>query len=563
MFVGAMDTAIINVALPALSRVFHASNAAVQWTVIAYVLSLAIWIPASGRIADRIGTKRAFLIALAVFTLASALCGQARNLAELVAARALQGAGGGMLMPTGTSMLWRAYPPSQRARLGRLLILPILVAPAAAPVVGGLMVNDLSWRWIFYLNLPFGAIGLLFAALYLVEYREGRAERFDIAGLLLSGGGLCLILYAISEGSLLGWTAPSVLAAAAVGLAASALFVRLELRRAFPILRVGLLRHRLFRATNVAAAFSTASFLGILYLTPIFLQEARGQSAVSSGLTTFVEAIGVVLTTQTVGRLYARVGPRAMSTVGLVLLTAIIGSMTTIDAQTSIWTIRAMMFMAGGANSMVFLSLQTAMFTNIVHTDTGDASAIFNASRQTSLALGVAILSSVVAGVGGQSFTAFHAAYWAAALIALTGGVAAFAWIRDGDARATMVRGEDVPRQQLRPRLSTAPPHLFQDPGQLLRHGLGARGAPGHRQLGPQDSTPPSVSPQVGRLQQHDRVGQHAVPGGGQRGQGEPALHVGGAAGEEPAVPADRAERGRRPQRRLGRHVMISTGRLG
>src|SRR6202035_3783196 len=128
MFVGAMDTAIINVALPTLSRAFHASNAAVQWTVIAYVLSLAIWIPASGRIADWIGTKRTFLIALTVFTLASALCGQARDLSELVAARALQGVGGGMLMPTGTSMLWRAYPPSQRARLGRLLMLPILVA---------------------------------------------------------------------------------------------------------------------------------------------------------------------------------------------------------------------------------------------------------------------------------------------------------------------------------------------------------------------------------------------------------------------------------------------------
>jgi EmrB/QacA subfamily drug resistance transporter len=440
-----MDLAIINVALPTLSGVFHASNASVQWTVIAYVLSLAIWIPASGRIADRIGTKRTFLIALTVFTLASALCGQARDLPELVAARAVQGAGGGMLMPTGTSMLWRAYPPSQRARLGRLLILPILVAPAAAPIVGGLLVDQLSWRWIFYLNLPFGAIGLLFGALYLVEYREGPTGRFDVAGFLLSGGGLCLVLYAISEGSLLGWSAPSVVASAAIGLISIAVFVRLELRRTFPILKVALLRHRLFRATNVTNAFSTASFLGILYLTPIFLQEARGQSAVSSGLTTFVEAIGVVAATQTAGRLYPRVGPRAMCTAGLVLLTAVVGSMATIDAQTSIWIVRAMMFMAGAANSMVFLPLQTSMFTSIAQADTGDASAIFNAGRQTSLALGVAILSTVVASVGGESFAAFHAAYVAAALIALIGSVTAFTLIHDADARATMVRREDPP----------------------------------------------------------------------------------------------------------------------
>ena len=449
MFVSAMDIAIINVALPTLSRVFQASNASVQWAVIAYVLSLAIWIPASGRIADRIGTKRAFLIALAVFTLASALCGLARNLPELVAARALQGAGGGMLMPTGTSMLWRAYPPAQRARLGRLLILPILVAPAAAPIVGGLLVNHLSWRWIFGLNVPFGAIGLVFGALYLAEYREEAPGRFDVAGFLLSGAGLSLILYAISEGALLGWTAPSVVASAAAGLVSLAVFVCLELRRTFPILKVTLLRHRLFRATNVASAFSTASFLGILYLTPIFLQEARGQSAVSSGLTTFVEAIGVVVATQTLGRLYSRVGPRAMCTAGLVLLTAVIGSMTTIDAQTSLWVIRAMMFMAGAANSMVFLPLQTSMFTSIAPADTGDASAIFNACRQTSLALGVAILSTVVASVGGDSFAAFHTAYVAAALIALAGGAAAFAMIHDGDARATMIGREGPPDRDL------------------------------------------------------------------------------------------------------------------
>jgi hypothetical protein len=155
-------------------------------------------------------------------------------------------------------MLWRAYPPAQRARLGRLIILPILVAPAAAPVVGGLLVDHLSWRWIFGLNLPFGAIGLLFGALYLAEYREKAPGRFDVAGFLLVSVGLCLILYAI-EGALLDGPL-LVVASAAVGLVSLAVFVRLEIRRTFPILKVALLRNRLFRATNVTSAFSTASF---------------------------------------------------------------------------------------------------------------------------------------------------------------------------------------------------------------------------------------------------------------------------------------------------------------
>ena len=440
MFMSAMDTHIVNVALPSLSRAFHSSLASVQWTVVAYVLSLAIWIPASGRIGDRVGTKRMFLLALAVFAIGSALCGQARNPGEIIGARALQGAGGGMLIPTGTSMLWRAYPPAQRARLARLLILPILVAPAAAPVFGGVLVDKLSWRWIFYFNIPFCVVAFVFSALHLVEYREKVVGSFDLSGFLLSGSGLSLVLYSISEGSSVGWTALSVMISGVLGVALLALFVRIELRKSEPVLRLRLLSNRLFRATNLAMACSTASFLGVLYLTPIFLQEARHQSAISSGLTTFVEAIGVVAATQTIGRFYTKLGPRRMSTAGFLLLTCIILAITRIDGATNIWVIRAMLFAAGAANSVAFLPLQTSMFTGIAPSDTGHASAIFNTSRQTALALGVAILSTVVSSVGGNSFTAFHAAYLVAALIALFGALCAGVLIHDSDARATMVQ---------------------------------------------------------------------------------------------------------------------------
>jgi EmrB/QacA subfamily drug resistance transporter len=441
MFMGAMDNHIVNVALPTLSRDFHASIASVQWTVIAYVLSLAIWIPASGWIGDRIGTKRTFLIALALFTVASAFCGQARNLSELIAARALQGAGGGMLTPSATAMLWRAYPPAQRARLARLLILPILVAPAAAPVVGGLLIEKLSWRWAFYVNLPFGIAAVIFSALYLVEHREHAESHFDLRGFVLSGGGLAAILYAISEGSLVGWTSAPILVAAVVGLAAFAAFIRLEMTRPEdPLLKVRLLADRLFRATNITVACSTASFLGVLYITPIFLQEALHQSPLQSGLTTFVEAFGVVLSTQTLGRLYYKVGPRRMSTGGLVLLTLITISLAFVGSGTNQWVVRAVMFVAGFANSTAFLPLQTSMFTQIAPADIGHASAIFNTQRQSSLAIGVAIISTVVAGYHGSRVAAFHLGYFAAAALAIMGAVACFTMVHDSDAAATMVR---------------------------------------------------------------------------------------------------------------------------
>ena len=350
-----------------------------------------------------------------------------------------------MLAPSATAMLWRAYPPAQRARLARLLILPILIAPAAAPVLGGLLIEKLSWRFAFYVNLPVGVVALVFSALYLVEHQERESGRFDFWGFIVSGGGLAAVLYAISQGSILGWTSTPVLVAGCLGVVAIGAFIRLELARPDdPLLKIQLLGDRLFRATNAAVACSTCSFLGVLYITPIFLQEALHQSALQSGLTTFVEAIGVVFSTQSLGRLYSRVGPRRMSTAGMILLTVVIASMTQVGPSTNLWLVRALMFAAGFANSTAFLPLQTSMFTGIDSSDTGHASAIFNTQRQTALAIGVAVLSTVVAGSHGSVVSSFHASYVAAALIAGVGAIASCTLVHDEDAAATMVRSTRV-----------------------------------------------------------------------------------------------------------------------
>src|SRR5882762_7665126 len=207
MFMDIMDTTIVFVATPPLQRDFHTTTTSIEWVVLGYLLSLAIWIPASGWIGDRIGTKKVFLFALAMFTVASALCGQAHSLNELVAFRVLQGVGGGMLTPVGTAMLFRAFPPIERAKASTVLIIPTVLAPALGPIVGGWLVTDVSWRWIFYVNLPVGVVG------------------FDLGGFLLSGAGLALVLYALSEGPLKGWRSPIVLSTGAVGLLLFALLV--------------------------------------------------------------------------------------------------------------------------------------------------------------------------------------------------------------------------------------------------------------------------------------------------------------------------------------------------
>jgi EmrB/QacA subfamily drug resistance transporter len=440
LFMSIMDSTVVNVAIPTLARDFDAGNASVQWVVTAYLLSLAVWIPASGWVGDRFGTKRVFLVALALFTAGSVLCGVAQSLPQLVLYRVLQGAGGGIMTPVGTAMLFRAFPPARRAKASQVLIVPTVVAPAVGPVIGGFLIEHLSWRWVFYVNVPVGLAVLVFGAVFLHEHREVSAGRFDVPGFVLSGAGLALVLYAISEGPVRGWASAPVVGAAVIGLSALAALVRVELRRPDPMLDLHLLGDRLFRTSNAVCLFAYASFLGLLFVMPLFLQEARGASALSSGLTTFPEAVGVLLSSQLVGRLYPRVGPRRLMTGGLLALTALTASMALLGAGSSEWLIRLLMFIAGAAMAYVILPQQAATFATISSADTGRASAIYNTQRQVAAALGVAILATVLtsaAGTGSPGAGDFHLVFLACAALAAVG--AAVAWtIRDADAASTM-----------------------------------------------------------------------------------------------------------------------------
>ena len=438
MFMAGMDMHIVNVALPTLGRDFSAPLTSVQWTVIAYLLTLAVVIPASGWLGDRIGNKRTFLIALSVFTIASALCGLAQSLDELIAARALQGVGGGMLTPMSMAMLYRTFGPERRAAVARTLIVPVLIGPGLAPLLGGLFTEYVTWRWVFFVNVPVGAVMIVFSQLFLVDDRPARSGRLDVRGLLLSGAGLSALMYAVSEGSALGWGSPVILATGIGGLAGLAAFARLSLHSTDPLLRLSLLSDRLFRATNIVVGLALGSFLGSLYLIPVFLQLVGHHSPLQSGLTTFVEVLGVATSAQTLGRLYPRFGPRVLAGCAGTGMAAIFAAMTLFDGTTSLWWVRLAIFGAGLCNGANMMAVQAAMFTHISKADTTHASAIYNTQRQASIAAAVAILTTIVAAVGGAPVDGFRAAFAADATIALLGAFAAWAFVRTDDARATM-----------------------------------------------------------------------------------------------------------------------------
>jgi EmrB/QacA subfamily drug resistance transporter len=447
LFMSIMDVTIVNVALPTIGRQFAVSPTAVDVVVISYLVSLAVFIPASGWIGDRFGGKRTLLAAIAVFTLASALCGIAGSLAELVVFRVLQGIGGGMLTPVGMAMLYRTFPPAERVRLASILMVPTALAPAAGPLLGGLLVSDLSWRWVFFVNLPVGLAAFAFGLLFVAERREARPGRFDLPGFCLAGVGLGALMYGVSEGPAEGWGSPVVAGLVVVGVVVLFVMVVVELRSREPMVDLRLFADRMFRASNVLVVVTMTAFFGVLFVVPLYYQDARGLSALGSGLSTFPEAIGVMISAQFVSRLlYPRFGPRRVMSAGLLGITACMVLMSLNGAHTSLWWMRLLMFGLGCSIPNVMVSMQAAAFATISAASTGRASTLFNADRQLGGAIGVAILSTVISVVGPlhrvagrlvPNETAYHAAFLTAAVIALAGGVVCFLTVHDADAEST------------------------------------------------------------------------------------------------------------------------------
>src|ERR1700677_3609047 len=260
LFMSIMDVTIVNVALPTIGHQFHTGTTSVDVIVISYLVSLAVFIPASGWIGDRFGGKRTLLAAIAVFTLGSALCGIAEGLSQLVIFRVFQGVGGGMLVPIGMAMLYRTFPPQDRVRLASILMIPTALAPAIGPVLGGLLVTDLSWRWVFYVNLPIGVAAFIFGLIFVIEQREAQPGRFDLPGFCLAGMGLGALMYGVSEGPVKGWGAPIIECTIIVGILLLVAMVFIELRTREPMIDLRLFGDRMFRASNELIIMTMIAF---------------------------------------------------------------------------------------------------------------------------------------------------------------------------------------------------------------------------------------------------------------------------------------------------------------
>jgi EmrB/QacA subfamily drug resistance transporter len=396
-FMQALDTTILNTAVPSIAHALGVAPLSIKAVLSSYTLSLAVFIPISGWMANRFGTRRVFSGAIALFTVGSLLCGVSRNIHVLVACRVLQGCGGAMMVPVGRLTLVRAFPKSELVRAMSFVAIPGLLGPMLGPVAGGLITAYLHWSVIFFINVPIGLAGLYLVYRNLPDYREASTPALDILGLVLFSSGIALLSYVLEvfgEHRLNGLMVLALLAVSALLLAAYGVHTA---RAAQPLLRLALFRIRTFRAAVSGSFFTRISVGGIPFLLPLLYQVGLGYTPVQSGLLMVPQALAAMSLKMIMPRILTRFGFRAVLVSNTTILGMLILSFATIGAATPVWLIVMQVFTYGFVSSLQYTSMNTLVYADVAGEAASNASTIASTAQQLSLSFGVASASLVAA----------------------------------------------------------------------------------------------------------------------------------------------------------------------
>jgi len=392
-----LDTTIVNVALATLGHDLHSSISQIQWVVTGYMLALAAVIPVSGWAARRFGPKRVYLVSLVLFTAGSALCGLATSSEELILFRVLQGVGGGMLMPIGQLMMAEAAGPKRMGRVMSMMAVPVMLAPILGPTIGGLIVQNTSWRWIFYVNVPIGVIAVIAAVRTLPSVRPGKADALDYRGLLLMSAGLALVTYGLAEiGSTGSFTATKVLVPLIVGTGLVILFARHALRIPRPLLDLRLFKRPTFSSASIAMFFLAAALFGGMILLPLYWQQIRHESVVNAGLLMAPQGIGAALAMPFAGRLSDRYGGGPIALIGVSITALLTIPFGFVGIHTPIVWLSIVMFLRGTGIGFGFMPAMTAAFASLERHELSDATPQLNVLQRVGGSLGTAVLAVVL-----------------------------------------------------------------------------------------------------------------------------------------------------------------------
>jgi EmrB/QacA subfamily drug resistance transporter len=388
-FMESLDTTILNTAVPTISAALQVTPLSMKSVLASYTLSLAVFIPISGWMADRFGTRRVFASAIGLFTLGSFFCGISSNIHLLVACRILQGCGGAMMVPVGRLTLVRTFAKSELIRAMSFVAIPGLIGPMLGPIAGGLIVGYFHWRVIFFVNIPIGLVGLLMVYLHLPDYRE-ETHPLDIVGLILFGSGIALLSYVLEVFGEHTLSVREIAGLLTISCALIAGYLLHAKRIAYPLLQLNLFRIRTFSAAVSGSFFTRLGIGGVPFLLPLLYQVGLGFTAIQSGLLIMPQAIAAMSTKFLMPKILARFGFRGVLISNTLILGLLLGLFATIGLRTPVWVIVLQALCYGMFSSLQYTSMNTLTYADISEEQTSNASSIASTMQQMSISFGVA-----------------------------------------------------------------------------------------------------------------------------------------------------------------------------
>jgi EmrB/QacA subfamily drug resistance transporter len=451
-FMESLDTTILNTAVPAIAHSLKVPPLSMKAVLASYTLSLAVFIPISGWMANRFGTRRVFASAIGIFTLGSFLCGLSNDIHLLVACRVLQGCGGAMMLPVGRLTMVRTFAKSELIDAMSFVAMPGLIGPMLGPLLGGLIIAYFHWSVIFFVNIPIGLFGLYMVYRHLPNYREKRNYPLDIVGLVLFGSGISLLSYVLEvfgETSLSGREILGLLTISAALLGAYGLN---SIRTAHPLLRLSLVRIRSFRVAVTGNIFTRLGIGGIPFLLPLLYQVGLGYSPIQSGLLILPQAFAAMSLKLTMPLILKAFGYRRVLIVNTLALGLMIFLFSTIDTGTPVWMIVLMAFAYGFLTSLQYTSMNTLAYADVNEREASGASTIASTVQQMAISFGVATASLAadlfipdrLHATAPQMIHGIHLALWALGALTIVSTVV-FSELKSGDGDAVSRHKAELP----------------------------------------------------------------------------------------------------------------------
>ena len=436
LFMIMLDNTVVNVALPSIQRDLDTGLSELEWIVTGYALTFASLMLVGGKVADAYGRRLIFVVGIAVFTIASLLCGMSTSAEMLIGSRVLQGAGAALMNPATLSIIAATFPPRERGTAIGIWAGTSALALAIGPLVGGLITEHANWNWIFFINVPIGILGIAASFLLIDESRDETHERLDLPGLFTSALGLFALTYGLIEANTYGWTSSRILGAFLLASVALVAFVVLEKRQRAPMLPLELFRNRTYTGANLVMLLVALAMFGVFFFVSLYMQNILGYSAVQAGASFLPMTLLIVLVAPIAGKTSDRVGSRGLMTGGMILLAVQLLLFSRLGPDATFWNLLPALLIGGVGMAMTMTPSAAAATRNVPVDKAGVGSAVLNCARQVGGTMGVAIMGAIVAGEAGGRRTVdafmdgFQAALTVAAAIALVGAVVAFVLVR-------------------------------------------------------------------------------------------------------------------------------------